>query len=758
MGWRWAGVWVVAVGLHAGPAVADPVWPLDSPPVLTSSFGEPRRTHLHAGIDLGTEGRTGIACRAVDEGWIARLRMSPFGYGKAVYLQLDSGALVVYAHLERFAEPMAARAWQEQVRRGQYTFDVHLERGEIRVRRGEIVAWSGDTGVGSPHLHFEVRDGDVATNPQTRGFALEDRVPPMIRAVEILPLDAQAHVEGRGEPLILTDGAGRAPLRAAGRLGFAVRAIDRAAIGASVQVPYRYEARIDGRLLFRAVHERFDYADNHHIVLDYDQEQLHSQDTRFFLLFARATSRLPGREAGAAAGGGQVIAGIPEAEGLDDPSLLAPGAHELEVEVADVGGLTQRWRVPFLASHRPRLERMRATRAADSVTVEIAASDADGDSLTLQLQVSRDKGKTWTALRARDAGGRHHWVARDATVGALVFRARVRDVSGLEAFATCAPESATNPARLPLRVTTDWRYGRLEIALVADAVLAGPPRLLLHRAGTQARTVALGRQIDARRFDWVLDLNDLDDLDALEVEASACDGRRAILHVELPARIVRRGRARRIDDLHPRLWLEFESRTVLEPIALRMHDADPAALGLGTELRPAGLCVQVEPRTAALDEHVRIRVIADDAPGGSQRAAPPPAHLGLFVFERGQLRFVSAERNAQGELVGETRSLGTFVVLQDETPPVLRDFRAVPRRGAAPRLQFVAHDAGADLGDAGIRVHIDDEVAIPEWDPETGRVLVHPTLPLGRGVHLLHAEAEDRLGNRSQRRFEFTVP
>ena len=752
MGWRWAGVWVVGVGLHAGPATADHVWPLDSPPVLTSSFGEPRRTHLHAGIDLGTEGRTGIACRAVDDGWISRLRMSPFGYGKAVYLQLDTGELVVYAHLSRFAEPMAARAWQEQVRRGRYTFDVNLERGEIRVQRGDIVAWSGDTGIGSPHLHFEVRDGDVATNPQTRGWALEDRVPPTIHAIEILPLDAQAHVEGGTEPLILTDRARKVPVRAAGRLGFAVRAIDRAAVGSSVQVPYRYEARIDGRPLFRAVHERFDYADNHHIVLDYDQEQLHAHDQRFFLLFARATSRLPGREAAAAAGRGQIIAGIPEAQGLDDPSLLAPGAHELEVEVADVGGQTERWRIPFLASHVPRLDKVLATRTADSVTVDIAASDADGDSLTLVLHVSRDHGKTWSALPARGARTRHHWQARCAASGALVFRARVRDVSGLEGFATCAPAAEANPARLPLRVQSEWRHGRLEIGLTADAALAGPPRLALHRGGNALRFAAIGFQTDAERYDWLLDVEDLDDLDALEIEASTCDGRRAILHVELPARIVRRGRARRIDDLHPRLRLEFESRTVLEPIALRMREVDPVALGLGSELEPAGPCVQVEPRTAALDEGVRVRVDPNEA------AERRGAHLGLFLFERGQLSFVSAERNDQGELVGETRNLGTFVVLQDETPPVLRDFRAVPRRGTSPRLQFVAHDAGADLGDAGIRVRIDDAVAIPEWDPETGRVLVHPTAPLGRGVHHLHAQAEDRLGNRSERQFEFTVP
>ena len=312
---------LVCIGLLGAPALlvaADYEWPLDAPKTLTSSFGEPRRTHIHAGIDLATGGRTGLACRAVGDGWVARLRMSPFGFGKALYLQLDDGPLVVYAHLNGFAAPMAERAWREQVQRGRYTFDVQLPAQEIRVQRGQIVAWSGDTGVGYPHLHFEVRDGDVATNPQNRGFAVDDAVPPTLQAVEILPLDAQAHVEGGSEPVVL-EAAPVRPLRAAGRLGFAVRAYDRAAPGSHQQVPYRYEVRVDGRPLFRAVHERFDYNDNHQIVLDYDQEQLLRHDRRYFLLFARAASRLPGREAAAAAGRGQVIAGIPRPPGSTIP-------------------------------------------------------------------------------------------------------------------------------------------------------------------------------------------------------------------------------------------------------------------------------------------------------------------------------------------------------------------------------------------------------------------------------------------------------
>jgi hypothetical protein len=166
--------------------------------------------------------------------------------------------------------------------------------------------------------------------------------------------------------------------------------------------------------------------------------------------------------------------------------------------------------------------------------------------------------------------------------------------------------------------------------------------------------------------------------------------------------------------------------------------------------------VRLEPRTAALDGRLQLRLRLPETQVATSRGEARP---GLFmVDESGGLRFLGAERNEAGELVAETRRLGTFVVLRDTQPPVLRDFRAVPRKGKPPRLQFVVRDDGADLSDTGVRVRIDGALAIPEWDPETGRVVVHPTSELGPGTHHLQVTAEDRLGNRSEEDWDFVIP
>ncbi len=54
-------------------------WPLDTERRLSSTFGEYREGHYHAGIDLRTFGRIGLPCRAPEGAELARLRVASKG-------------------------------------------------------------------------------------------------------------------------------------------------------------------------------------------------------------------------------------------------------------------------------------------------------------------------------------------------------------------------------------------------------------------------------------------------------------------------------------------------------------------------------------------------------------------------------------------------------------------------------------------------------------------------------------------------------
>jgi murein DD-endopeptidase MepM/ murein hydrolase activator NlpD len=49
--------------------------PLDVPLKLTGTFGELRSNHFHAGLDVATEGVTGLPVYACADGWVRRISL-----------------------------------------------------------------------------------------------------------------------------------------------------------------------------------------------------------------------------------------------------------------------------------------------------------------------------------------------------------------------------------------------------------------------------------------------------------------------------------------------------------------------------------------------------------------------------------------------------------------------------------------------------------------------------------------------------------
>lgn len=133
--------------------------PMHLNPVLSGSFGELRYNHFHSGIDFKTQYSVGYPIYAVADGWVSRIRISNYGFGYALYLDHPNGFTTVYGHLQKFAPTIAAFAKKAQYELENFEVDTLLKPLKIPVKRGQIVAYSGDAGSsGAPHLHFEIRD------------------------------------------------------------------------------------------------------------------------------------------------------------------------------------------------------------------------------------------------------------------------------------------------------------------------------------------------------------------------------------------------------------------------------------------------------------------------------------------------------------------------------------------------------------------------------------------------------------------------
>lgn len=194
-------------GLRAASSKDALLWPLPMHEGCTSSFGEYRRTHFHGGVDMRTSRSIGWPCYAVADGTVVRIRREPGGYGRVLYLQLDDGRTAVYGHLCRYEnkrlglEDALLTACEKAGTSFPGTITLHPPR---RVKAGQVVAYSGDLGVGSPHLHFEVRRGERLCDPFGQGLPLPSGVTaPVIRGVRFVPLDAGASANGGLEPVLV---------------------------------------------------------------------------------------------------------------------------------------------------------------------------------------------------------------------------------------------------------------------------------------------------------------------------------------------------------------------------------------------------------------------------------------------------------------------------------------------------------------------------------------------------------------------------
>jgi murein DD-endopeptidase MepM/ murein hydrolase activator NlpD len=115
-------------------------WPLDAY-IVSSEYGE-RWGKVHKGMDMAAH--VGEPVYAIADGEVIYAGDGLRGYGNVVILRHDRKTTSLYAH----------------------NSELKVSQGD-HVTKGTLVALLGSTGHSTgPHVHFEIRDGDVAMNPR----------------------------------------------------------------------------------------------------------------------------------------------------------------------------------------------------------------------------------------------------------------------------------------------------------------------------------------------------------------------------------------------------------------------------------------------------------------------------------------------------------------------------------------------------------------------------------------------------------------
>ena len=254
--------------------------PLEVPLALSGTFGELRSNHFHSGLDIKTQQREGLPVLAAADGYVSRINISHYGYGKAVYIQHPNGYTTVYGHLKELSPEIKKYVRERQYNNESYEIELFPEADDLPVDQGELVALSGNTGgSGGPHLHFEIRDGlQRPMNPLMFGIKLEDTRAPLVKGLYVYPLGEDAHANGkisrqRLELIPQGDGSYRTPqVTACGKIGFGVITVDQLNAAPNQNGVFRIEASLNGDKVFQANFEKFAFSETRHLnqLIDYE--------------------------------------------------------------------------------------------------------------------------------------------------------------------------------------------------------------------------------------------------------------------------------------------------------------------------------------------------------------------------------------------------------------------------------------------------------------------------------------------------------
>lgn len=284
---------------------------------LSATFAESRIGHFHAGLDIRTGGAVGLPVLAVADGYVSRVSVSPWGGGKMLYIRHPNGYTSVYMHLSDYAGPIGRWVKEQQYKAQSYSIVEDVPEGLLPVRKGQMVALSGNTGGSAgPHLHFELRETGTGRtiNPLLFGIPYRDSMKPAIRGLRIYPMVGNGI--GRGynigkENTAIVDGP----------FCLGIYATDVAEGSTPKNGPERIEVYLDDELFFMYTIESFALENSRVVNALVDYPVFEAQRQGYIL-----TRALPGAEGD----------WIPVRQG-DGIFRLAPqSSHKIQVRVYDI--------------------------------------------------------------------------------------------------------------------------------------------------------------------------------------------------------------------------------------------------------------------------------------------------------------------------------------------------------------------------------------------------------------------------------------
>jgi len=744
---------VIAAGGLISEARGAQSWPLGAEIDLSSGFGDFRDGHFHGGVDLRTGGVIGKEVLSPVDGHVWRVSMSYKGYGKGLYLMGDDGYLYVFGHLSQFTSKIDKPVKEAQMAGRRYYQDLYFPTDSIRVSKGEFLAYTGESGVGGPHLHFEKRTGDnIPINPLSHDFEIPDTIKPTFRRIGVQLTDAHSLLENGSRKLYMElKPAEQADSYRADTLiylhrpfGFLVEGFDQMRPGGMQQSIYWLRLYVDDNLLYETRLDSLDYETTDAVRLEYDYLEAVDDRKRVRRLFRMVGNRF----AGSSPGEGSGIYGATGRE--------KTGRHRARIVGEDCFGNRSEVRFDFLWGPPDDVFTLDSVVTPAENTTEFYFTPVDGymalgiDSVAALRNIPGVWGQpSEVALYPLDDGRLKCRVEARQTATTLL---RLFLFAG----SSVIRDNIFNGliAEQPDRCKILWEVVEDGLLVTLDVFnkLASESRIELYR-GDSLLGVEYPQYFDLTlHICFVPPRPQYTHIDRIGAAMTRDPSHQVREFSDTLAIYIVGERDNQIIEVDQQLTLTFDRDNFYLPRFIEVRRNVPR---FKSNLHLNSAHYQILPEAFVTRENFALSL---KIPSRTLNDNPS----GLCWLDKKEDRWVWLDNTEDGGgLHATSRGGGSFAAVFDYNPPEILHLSVTEGKSFTnrqPRLAFLARDTLSGIeDDLDIIVKIDGQWQIVDYDPETSRCVVQYVKPLEPGQHHLAVMVYDRAGQLAEQYFNFVV-
>ncbi len=713
------------------------LWPTNASNYLTSSFCEYRPGHYHSAIDIKTWNRVGYAIYAVEDGEIVRVRVSPFGYGKVVYLRLKDGNVAVYAHLQKFTTELDQAVRERQIEKQKYS--INWEPSKWVVKKGDILGYTGQTGIGVPHLHFEIRDSrERPLNPLKFYNNIQDDIPPTLQSLLIIPLTPQSTVNGSFIPAefnlnYVRDGEYQIiePMFIKGKVGFALKGYDMANGVHNSFAFYKTELKVNDLDYFRMIYDRMDFA----LAGQIDVEIYYPFRARtgkvYHKLYIEPFNDLDFYDR--SLGEGSIEVNTESAEFQIDVSDFFGNSRYIKGTLLPDGAAPQKIKLinrtnnlAYLRMELPsNLSELRFAASSDGLTwkdieyfemLERSYSNPHQDALLKIMLPSGQGNYLKTIVKTRDN----------------------------QQFTNTTLMNGPDSSAILFDVLNMGKNLALRFNQIKDS-----PGLLL-RLNNESFSEMMQPVIRGSYFEKIVPAANIG---GENLRVRLLDNEQTILDTTLIIKRLLPGYDQKIGFKDERINLRARTSSLYDTLLIT---AGKKATDVSLINAPVfSSAYQIDP----FDLKLKDIVILEIAPDTFYRDI---SRMGIYEIDKSnKLTFAGSYFDTLNNTISaDISALGTFLVAADTTAPELRVIypRDNSRLNHLDKIQFYTKDDLSGIKkESNIRILLDGRFIIPEWDPEKDIITGVPHWNPDKGSHLITITVKDLAGNVSEKTVSITI-